>query len=101
MEETTSQGIFLTILRLCHLFCMFLCSPRYDYEECETDGANKLMENLESLLSSDALPGKSYTSEGKTYVVDKADNFSYVDPIDKSVAKNQVNKTGLSQYSHK
>lgn len=48
------------------------------------------MAHLELLISTNALIGKSYSSEGKTYVVDKADNFSYVDPIDNSIAKNQV-----------
>ncbi|KRT86223.1 hypothetical protein AMK59_1506, partial [Oryctes borbonicus] len=64
---------------------------RYDYEECDTEAANKMMDHLEALLGDNAkeLVGKSYTSESKTYVIQKADNFSYVDPIDKSVAKNQ------------
>ena len=35
--------------------------------------------------------GKVFTasSGGKTFEVSKADNFEYVDPIDKSVTKNQ------------
>lgn len=66
---------------------------RYDYEEVETEGANQLMQHLEALIASDSFVGKSYTSGSKTYKVAKADNFSYVDPIDNSVAKNQVNFT--------
>ncbi|KAL1502091.1 hypothetical protein ABEB36_007288 [Hypothenemus hampei] len=62
---------------------------RYDYEECETEGANLLIENLEKLLTEGTLVGKSYTAQGKSYKVAKADNFSYVDPIDNSVAQNQ------------
>ncbi|XP_066251787.1 phosphoglucomutase [Euwallacea similis] len=62
---------------------------RYDYEECETEPAHLLMQHLESLIASDSFVGKSYTSNGKTYKVAQADNFSYVDPIDNSVAKNQ------------
>nr|XP_023015182.1 phosphoglucomutase [Leptinotarsa decemlineata] len=62
---------------------------RYDYEECESDAANQLMAHLEKLINSDTLVGKSYTAIGKTYKISKADNFSYVDPIDESVAKNQ------------
>lgn len=62
---------------------------RYDYEEVETEGANQLMQHLEALIASDSFVGKSYTSGSKTYKVAKADNFSYVDPIDNSVAKNQ------------
>lgn len=63
---------------------------RYDYEECDSEDANKMMQHLESLLDSKDFVGKSYCSSYKTYTVDKADNFSYVDPIDHSVAKNQV-----------
>ncbi|KAK9739904.1 Phosphoglucomutase/phosphomannomutase, alpha/beta/alpha domain III [Popillia japonica] len=81
---------------------------RYDYEECETEAANKMMAHLQNLLADDAkalvmashlqnlladdakaIVGKSYSSESKSYVIKKADNFSYVDPIDQSVAKNQ------------
>ncbi|KAJ8917283.1 hypothetical protein NQ315_002300 [Exocentrus adspersus] len=62
---------------------------RYDYEECESDAANEMMVHLERLIASDSFVGKSFTSSGKSYTVSKADNFSYVDPIDNSVAKNQ------------
>jgi len=62
---------------------------RYDYEECESDAANKMMALLESMIANDGLVGKSYSNGGKTYVVKKADNFSYVDPIDNSVASKQ------------
>ncbi|XP_030749058.1 phosphoglucomutase isoform X3 [Sitophilus oryzae] len=62
---------------------------RYDYEECETEGANKMINRLEGFIADGGLVGKAYTALGKTYKVAKADNFSYVDPIDNSVAKNQ------------
>ncbi|XP_060533837.1 phosphoglucomutase [Cylas formicarius] len=62
---------------------------RYDYEECETQPANEMMKQLEGLIASGTLVGKSYSAGNKTYKVEKADNFSYVDPIDNSVAKNQ------------
>ncbi|KAF2880460.1 hypothetical protein ILUMI_25708 [Ignelater luminosus] len=62
---------------------------RYDYEECDCESANKMMEHLEKFISNDGVVGKSYSSGGKTYVIQKVDNFSYVDPIDNSVAKNQ------------
>lgn len=48
-----------------------------------------MMKYLEQIIVDSSFIGKSFTSEGKTYKVAKADNFSYVDPIDKSVAKNQ------------
>lgn len=62
---------------------------RYDYEECESDAANNMMEHLEGLLASNGLIGKTFKSGSKSYTVKNADNFSYVDPIDKSVATNQ------------
>lgn len=62
---------------------------RYDYEECESDAANRMMEHLETLIKNNSLIGKTFTSGSKSYKVDVADNFSYVDPIDKSVATNQ------------
>lgn len=49
-----------------------------------------MMQHLEKLLETKGLIGKSFYSGGKTYKVTKADNFSYVDPIDKSVTDNQV-----------
>jgi len=58
---------------------------RYDYEECESDGANAMMAHLNKMVQAADIKGKTF---GK-YTVDKADNFEYVDPIDKSVSKNQ------------
>lgn len=37
-----------------------------------------------------ALTGRSYTEQGKTYTVAKADDFSYTDPIDGAVATKQA-----------
>ncbi|KAJ8953689.1 hypothetical protein NQ314_007297 [Rhamnusium bicolor] len=63
---------------------------RYDYEECDTDAANLMMHHVEQLIGCSSFVGKTYTSSGKSYTVRKADNFSYVDPIDNSVAKKSV-----------
>lgn len=62
---------------------------RYDYEECDSDAANRMMEHLEALLKNDSLLGKTFKNGSKSYTVKNADNFSYVDPIDRSVATNQ------------
>jgi len=56
---------------------------RHDYEEVDTDAANGLVTALRDQLST--LPGKSF---GKLKVA-TADDFSYNDPIDKSVSNNQ------------
>ncbi|KAF5286188.1 hypothetical protein FQA39_LY16358 [Lamprigera yunnana] len=62
---------------------------RYDYEECESESANKMMKHLESFIQSPNVVGSTYSSLGKNYVVKVADNFSYVDPIDHTQTKNQ------------
>ncbi|WP_064708700.1 alpha-D-glucose phosphate-specific phosphoglucomutase [Rhizobium bangladeshense] len=56
---------------------------RHDYEGLDTDAANDLMDNLRSQLST--LSGKNFGS----LKVEKADDFAYHDPIDKSVSEHQ------------
>ena len=63
---------------------------RYDYEECDSDGCAQLMQDLETLVTSNAFLGRKFVSETKCYVVKLADNFSYQDSIDHSRAVNQV-----------
>ena len=64
---------------------------RYDYEEVETEPADNLMKNLEELFASSGFVGSSLkaTSSDTTFKVAEAANFSYTDPIDHSVSKNQ------------
>ncbi|ORZ16169.1 hypothetical protein BCR41DRAFT_353624 [Lobosporangium transversale] len=61
---------------------------RYDYEEVDADGANKMVERLRSLVSTDRanLIGKDL---GNGFVVKDGDDFEYTDPIDRSVSKKQ------------
>ncbi|MBY5522189.1 alpha-D-glucose phosphate-specific phosphoglucomutase [Rhizobium leguminosarum] len=56
---------------------------RHDYEGLDTDAANGLVDNLRNQLST--LPGKNFGS----LKVEKADDFAYHDPIDKSVSEHQ------------
>lgn len=49
-----------------------------------------MMKVLEKAIASPGFVGSSHSSGGKTYVVKLADNFSYMDPIDQSVAMKQV-----------
>lgn len=56
---------------------------RHDYEEVDSDAANGLVTALRDQLAT--LPGKTF---GKLKVA-AADDFSYNDPIDKSVSNNQ------------
>nr|KJB52889.1 hypothetical protein B456_008G282000 [Gossypium raimondii] len=57
---------------------------RYDYEECESEGANKMIEYLRELISK-SKAGEKYGN----YVLQFADDFSYTDPVDGSVASKQ------------
>ncbi|KAI6672270.1 hypothetical protein NL676_000176 [Syzygium grande] len=53
---------------------------RYDYEECESEGANKMVQYLRDLIS------KSKKGEKcGDYVLQFADDFTYTDPVDGSV----------------
>lgn len=63
---------------------------RYDYENCETAPAEKMMEVLNAFISDSSNVGKVFSHDGKIYKIKKADNFSYEDPIDKSVSVKQV-----------
>ncbi|MBY2939827.1 alpha-D-glucose phosphate-specific phosphoglucomutase [Rhizobium leguminosarum] len=56
---------------------------RHDYEGLDTDAANGLVDNLRSQLPT--LPGESFGN----LKVEKADDFAYHDPIDKSVSEHQ------------
>jgi phosphoglucomutase len=56
---------------------------RHDYEGVDTDAANGLIDNLRSQLAT--LPGKTFGD----VTVEKADDFAYHDPIDKSVSEHQ------------
>ena len=56
---------------------------RHDYEGIDTDKANQLMDELNAKL--DSLPGQTVAD----MTVEKADNFTYHDPVDGSVSENQ------------
>lgn len=58
---------------------------RYDYEEVDSAGAKELMDNLSKQFTSSSFKG---TKLGE-FEVAEAGDFSYTDPIDGSVSKNQ------------
>lgn len=66
------------------LFC------RYDYEEVESEGANKMMKDLEAVMFDRSFIGQKLAVGDKVYTVEKADNFEYSDPVDGSISRNQV-----------
>uniref|UniRef100_A0A6M2ECC5 phosphoglucomutase (alpha-D-glucose-1,6-bisphosphate-dependent) n=1 Tax=Populus davidiana TaxID=266767 RepID=A0A6M2ECC5_9ROSI len=57
---------------------------RYDYEECESEGANKMIQYLRDLVSK-GKPGDKYGN----YALQFADDFTYTDPLDGSVVSKQ------------
>ncbi|CCA70044.1 probable PGM2-phosphoglucomutase [Serendipita indica DSM 11827] len=62
---------------------------RYDYEEVDSDGAKKVVDHINEGINSNSLIGKKFASSTGDFVVSEAFNFSYTDPIDGSVSKNQ------------
>lgn len=64
---------------------------RYDYEECESEGAEAMMDHLRKLFASSDFIGKDLkaTTSDASFKVGEADDFSYTDPIDGSVSKKQ------------
>ena len=66
---------------------------RHDYEAVETPIANSIVEHLRNQLPT--LPGQSFGE----YIIKYADEFSYEDPIDGSISKNQGIRIGFENGS--
>jgi phosphoglucomutase len=66
---------------------------RHDYEAVETPIANSIVEQLRSQLP--RLPGQAFGE----YIVKYADEFSYEDPVDGSLSKNQGIRIGFENGS--
>lgn len=66
---------------------------RHDYEEVAKEPAMELMARLQDMLAD--LPGKKFGN----YTVDYADDFSYTDPVDGSISKNQGIRLGFTDGS--
>ncbi|XP_018007767.1 phosphoglucomutase-1-like [Hyalella azteca] len=64
---------------------------RYDYENCAAEPCGAMVARLRGLVDGvdGGLTGKSFVDGEKSYTVDRADDFSYTDPIDGSVATQQ------------
>ncbi len=56
---------------------------RHDYEAIPSNTANQIFDNLNSMINN--LKGRKFAGN----LVKDADNFSYLDPVDNSVSKNQ------------
>ena len=66
---------------------------RHDYEEVDKERATELMERLGGMLGD--MKGEKYGN----YEVKYADDFSYKDPVDGSVSKNQGIRIGFTDGS--
>ncbi|MEL6496645.1 MAG: alpha-D-glucose phosphate-specific phosphoglucomutase [Cyanobacteria bacterium J06623_7] len=66
---------------------------RHDYEEVDKGRATELMERLRGMLGD--MPGNKLGN----YEVEYADDFSYSDPVDNSVSKNQGIRIGFTDGS--
>lgn len=69
---------------------------RYDYENCQTDDCNKMMEHLNDHAKNGCLINKQFKSsdygdsnQDKVYKIVQMDNFKYMDPVDQSLTTNQ------------
>ncbi|KAJ3117339.1 Phosphoglucomutase-2 [Phlyctochytrium bullatum] len=60
---------------------------RYDYEEVDSKGASEMFKHLENLAVVDK--AKTLGLQLNGFTVSDSDNFTYTDPIDGSVSKNQ------------
>jgi phosphoglucomutase len=58
---------------------------RYDYEGCDSESANKMIDYLRNTV----LPNATKGSKMGKFTVETADDFEYTDPIDGSVASKQ------------
>jgi len=56
----------------------------------DSAGADKMVQRLNEFIADKTTVGKEFTAAGKSFKVAKVEDFEYVDPIDKSVAKKQV-----------
>ncbi|XP_018044394.1 PREDICTED: phosphoglucomutase [Atta colombica] len=62
---------------------------RYDYENCDSACADKMMQSIETLVEKPDFIGKQLQYEGKEYIVKQVDNYSYTDSVDGSKATKQ------------
>lgn len=65
---------------------------RFDYEGLDPRAAFYLMRDLEAVMSDKAFASQKFAVGDHIYSVEKADNFEYIDPVDGTVARNQVSR---------
>lgn len=70
--------------------CLCLVIVRFDYEGLDPRAAFYLMRDLEAVISDKAFTSQKFAVGDHVYSVERADNFEYIDPVDGTVARNQV-----------
>lgn len=70
--------------------CLCVGVVRFDYEGLDPRAAFYLMRDLEAVISDKAFTSQKFAVGDHLYSVEKADNFEYIDPVDGTVARNQV-----------
>ncbi len=73
-----------------HLRVCALVFVRFDYEGLEPRAAFYLMRDLEAVISDKAFTSQKFAVGDHIYSVERADNYEYIDPVDGTVARNQV-----------
>ena len=74
-------------------YCHNIFYTRWDYEGVPDDPGTRWMDNLRDMVSKDRvndLIGRSFTKGGKTFIIAKADDFRYTDPIENRLTVKQV-----------
>uniref|UniRef100_A0A8C6PGV9 Phosphoglucomutase 5 n=4 Tax=Nothobranchius TaxID=28779 RepID=A0A8C6PGV9_NOTFU len=65
---------------------------RFDYEGLDPRAAFYLMRDLEAVISDKAFTSQKFAVGDRVFSVEKAENFEYIDPVDGTVARNQVRR---------
>lgn len=63
---------------------------RFDYEALDPRAAFYLMKDLEAVITDKAFCSQKFAVGNNVYCVEKTDNYEYIDPVDGTVARNQV-----------
>ncbi|TRY58682.1 hypothetical protein DNTS_028453, partial [Danionella cerebrum] len=70
---------------------------RFDYEGVDAKAAFYLMRDLEAVITDKAFTTQKFSVGNNVYSVEKADNFEYIDPVDGSVSRKQINFSDSSR----
>ncbi|KAF8581530.1 Phosphoglucomutase, first 3 domain-containing protein [Ramaria rubella] len=89
-KETPGTGINEILQRHYRTYGRSFFS-RYDYEEVDSVGAQSLVDALNNHITEQSLLNTRHvsTSAKEEFIVGKTSNFTYTDPIDGSVSRNQ------------